>query len=78
MKKTKENGRQRGANESTPRRVFLPGFITDDEIGLGDAISRVTSYFRVKPCGGCRRRAAAFSRWIVFTRHRVFYKFRRV
>jgi hypothetical protein len=71
MTKTKESGRQRGANEPLPRRVFLPGFIKDDEIGLGDAISRVTSYFGVKPCGGCRRRAAALNRWIVFTRRRA-------
>jgi hypothetical protein len=72
MTKTNESGRQRGANEPSPRRVFLPGFITDEEIGLGDAISRVTSYFGVKPCGGCRRRVAALNRWTVFTTRRVF------
>jgi len=70
MTKTKGSGRQRGANEPPPRRVFLPGFITDDEIGLGDAISRATSYYGIRPCGGCRRRAAALNRWIVFTRRR--------
>ena len=72
MTNTNESDRQRDANESSPRRVFLPGFITDKEIGLGDAVSRVTSYFGAKPCGGCRRRAAALNRWLVFSRRRVF------
>lgn len=49
-------------------RVRLPGFITDEEIGLGDAIKRVTSYFGIKPCGSCDQRAAALNRWMVFTR----------
>lgn len=49
-------------------RVRLPGFITDEEIGLGDALKRATSYFGIRPCGGCDRRAAALNRWMVFTR----------
>jgi len=48
-------------------RVRLPGFVSDDEIGLGDAIKRVTRVFGVQPCGGCERRAAALNRWVVFT-----------
>jgi hypothetical protein len=49
--------------------IRLPGFITDEdeEIGLGDAIKRTTSYFGIKPCGGCERRAAALNRWLAFT-----------
>lgn len=54
-------------SERPPHRVRLPGFITDEEIGLGDVIKRATSYFGVKPCGGCGRRAAALNRWLVFT-----------
>jgi hypothetical protein len=50
-----------------PHRVRLPGFVRDEEIGLGDAIRRATSFLGVKPCGGCERRAAALNRWIVFT-----------
>lgn len=50
-----------------PRRVRLPGFITDEEIGLGDVVKRTTSYFGIRPCGGCGRRAAALNRWVVFT-----------
>ena len=51
----------------SPVRVRLPGFIKDEEVGLGDAIKRVTYAFGVKPCGGCEQRAAALNRWMVFT-----------
>ena len=51
-----------------PHRVRLPGFITDDEIGLGDVIKRATSYLGIQPCGGCGRRADALNRWLVFTK----------
>jgi len=54
--------------EARPYRVRLPGFITDNEVGLGDALKRATSYFGIRPCGGCERRAAALNRRIVFTR----------
>lgn len=50
--------------------VRLPGFITDEEIGLGDAIQRTSSYFGIKPCGGCERGAAALNRWLAFTPRR--------
>jgi hypothetical protein len=49
-----------------PHRVRLPGFVTDEEIGLGDAIKRVTHAFGIRTCGGCERRAAALNRWFVF------------
>jgi len=51
-----------------PHRVRLPGFLTDEEIGLGDAIKRITSTFGIKTCGGCERRAATLNRWFVLTR----------
>jgi len=47
--------------------VRLPGFISDEGIGLGDVVKRVTSTFGIKPCGGCERRAAALNRWFAFT-----------
>ena len=50
-----------------PHRVRLPGFIPDEEIGLGDVITRATSYVGITPCGGCQRRAAALNRRVVFT-----------
>jgi hypothetical protein len=53
--------------EPQPQRVRLPGFIRDEDIGLGDAIRHVTNAFGVRPCGGCERRAAALNRRAVFT-----------
>jgi hypothetical protein len=49
-------------------RIRLPGFITDDDVGLGDAVKRATTYFGIRPCGGCERRAAALNRWVTFSR----------
>jgi len=68
MTKASESSDTPDQSENQPHRVRLPGFITDEEIGLGDVIKRVTSYFGIQPCGGCERRAAALNRWMVFTR----------
>jgi hypothetical protein len=57
-----------GGQKSQPYRVRLPGFISDQEVGLGDAIKRVTYAMGIRPCGGCERRAAALNRWMVFSR----------
>lgn len=57
-----------GKSPRQPYRVRLPGFLIDEEIGLGDIIKRVTYAMNVKPCGGCERRAAALNRWMVVTR----------
>jgi hypothetical protein len=54
--------------QPAPRRVRLPGFIIDDEVGLGEVVQRVTYAMGIKPCGGCERRAAAMNRWMAFTR----------
>ncbi len=54
-----------------PHRVRLPGFVTDEDIGLGDTIKHVTRAFGIRPCGGCERRAAALNRWFVFTGRRA-------
>jgi hypothetical protein len=55
-------------SEPQPYRVRLPGFVSDQDIGLGDAVKQVTYAFGIRPCGGCERRAAALNRWFVFTR----------
>jgi len=68
MTKANEGNDSPDQSEHPPHRVRLPGFITDEEIGLGDVIKRATSYFGIQPCGGCERRAAALNRWMVFTR----------
>ena len=50
-----------------PYRVHLPGFITDEDAGLGDVIKRVTSTFGIKPCRGCEHRSTVLNSWFVFT-----------
>ena len=56
--------------ESPPpaHRVRLPGFVVEEEIGLGDMVKRATYAVGIKPCGGCEKRAAALNRWMVFSR----------
>ncbi|MFC8453746.1 hypothetical protein [Kitasatospora sp. NPDC057223] len=55
--------------ERPPRRVRIPGFVPDEEIGLGDAVKRVTYTMGIRrPCGGCERRAAALNRRVVLSR----------
>ncbi len=51
-----------------PYRVRLPGFILEEEIGLGDVIKRVTYKFGIKPCTSCERCATMLNRRIVFIR----------
>jgi hypothetical protein len=68
MTKKIEGNAHSDKSEHPPHRVRLPGFVTDEEIGLGDAIKRATSYFGIQPCGGCEHRAASLNRWMVFTR----------
>jgi hypothetical protein len=48
--------------------VRLPGFLIEEEIGLGDLIKKSTYAMGIKPCGGCERRAAALNRWMSFSR----------
>lgn len=67
MEKENTPNNQADPSGGLPYHVRLPGFITDEEIGLGDVVKRVTSAFGIRPCGGCERRAAALNRWIVFT-----------
>jgi hypothetical protein len=50
-----------------PYRVRLPGFVSEEDVGLGDAIKRATSTVGIRPCDGCGRRAAVLNRWMVFS-----------
>jgi len=54
------------AGRNAPYRVRLPGFIANEEIGLGEVVKRATSYVGIKPCGGCEARAALLNRLVVF------------
>ena len=68
MQEEKGNAQGTFPNTDKPYRVRLPGFISDDEIGLGDVVKRVTYAIGIRPCGGCERRAATLNRWVAFTR----------
>jgi hypothetical protein len=54
--------------QARPPHARLPGFISDKEVGLGDAVAHVAQRLGIRACGGCARRAAALNRLIVFTR----------
>ena len=69
IKEIYEDG-QTGKHERQPYRVRLPGFISDEDVGLGDVIKRATSAVGIRPCGSCEQRAAALNRWLTFTGRR--------
>ncbi len=56
------------AAEGPVHRVRLPGFLIEEEIGLGDLIKKATYAMGITPCGGCEKRAAALNRWMTFSR----------
>ena len=56
--------------ERPAHRLRLPGFITDEDVGLGDAVKRMTYAVGIKPCGGCEQRAATLNRWLTFSARR--------
>jgi len=69
-KEAKSDAAAGGKSAREPYRVRLPGFVSEEEVGLGDVIKRATYAVGVKPCGGCERRAAALNRWMVFSGRR--------
>jgi hypothetical protein len=56
-----------GSGQTGSYRVRLPGFVSEEDVGLGDVIKRATSTVGIKSCGGCNRRAAALNRWMAFS-----------
>ena len=71
MKGRETSGGRGTAMGRQPYRVRLPGFIGEEEVGLGDVIKRVTSTVGIQPCGGCAHRAAALNRWVAFGGRRL-------
>jgi len=67
MKKGKSKSDAEDDRGREPYCVRLPGFIREQDIGLGDVIKRATSAVGIKPCGGCARRAAMLNRWMAFS-----------
>ena len=48
-------------------RVAVP-IELDQDIGLGDALKRLTTKLGIQPCTPCQERAATLNRHVVFTR----------
>jgi hypothetical protein len=70
MKKKETNNIDEPEKSQDQARIRLPGFINDDEVGLGDVLKRAVRTFGIKPCGGCARRAATLNRWVSFSGRR--------
>lgn len=51
-----------------PHRVHLPGFVNEEDLGLGDLVKRATYLIGIKPCDGCTHRADKLNRLLVFSR----------
>lgn len=68
MKRSKPKARPPDPGEVPAHRVRLPGFLIEEEMGLGDVIKRVTYAMGIAPCQGCEKRGAALNRWMHFTR----------
>ena len=70
MSQQESRGDRAPKAERQPYRVRLPGFVGDEDVGLGDAIKRATATVGIRPCGSCAQRAAALNRWLAFSGRR--------
>ncbi len=64
----KQRTAQPKQDERPVHRLRLPGFLLEEEIGLGDVVKKTTYAMGIKPCSGCEKRAAALNRWMTFSR----------
>lgn len=69
MKKQRES--QPEKSERPAHRVRLPGFLVEEEIGLGDVIKKTTYAMGIQPCSGCEKRAESSHRAISDGRHEI-------
>ena len=67
MKQDEDKDAATEKQEYLPHRARIPGFLLEQDVGLGNVVKRVTSTFGIRPCGGCEQRAARLNRWLVFT-----------
>lgn len=67
MKNVDARNYQESVRERQPYHISLPGFISEDDVGLGDIIKRATSSIGIRPCDDCGKRAALLNRWIVIS-----------
>jgi hypothetical protein len=68
MKAKDDANQQHKSEPQSPRRISLPGFVADKDVGFGDMMKGTFSYFGIRPCDGCDRRAEVLNRWLTFTR----------
>jgi hypothetical protein len=64
----KQSHAQPDRKERPAHQVRLPGFLIEEEVGLGDLIKKATYAMGITPCGGCEKRATALNRWMTFSR----------
>jgi hypothetical protein len=57
---------KKGNKTGETHHIRLPGFVVENETGLGDIIKRATTAIGIPPCGQCEQRAALLNKWIVF------------
>jgi hypothetical protein len=60
--------------ERAPHPMRLPGFLIEEDLGLGDLIKNATYAMGIPPCSGCEKRAAVLNRWMVFSRSDRYHK----
>jgi hypothetical protein len=70
MSDEESTGQRSGSSQREPHRVRLPGFISDEKVGLGELVKKATSMVGIRPCGGCAERAKRLDNWMVFSRRR--------
>lgn len=67
-KSTGQHSEHSGSSRREPHRVRLPGFISEEEVGLGEILKRATSMMGIRPCGGCAERARRLNNWMVLSK----------
>ena len=68
MTPIKPNDADTRRDEHASHRVHIPRFVSDEDAGLGDVLTRMTRSVGIRQCGACERRAAALNRWLPFHR----------
>jgi len=64
----KKKDKTEPGSQPRPHKVRLPGFLIEEEVGLGDLVKKTTYAMGIQPCSGCEKRAAALNRWMSFSR----------
>jgi hypothetical protein len=54
-------------DEQPKRTLRIPGFIIDEDIGLGGITKRALYVLGVKPCAGCDGRASKLDKILTFS-----------